>query len=43
MKNITQMIFTCEYTFENRKLNEITDTTKNTQLEHDRKYADNYC
>ena len=37
------MIVTSEIVFINPKLDEITDIIKNTQLEHDKKYGDNYC
>ena len=37
------MIVTSEHIFVNPKLNEITDTIKNTRLEHDLKYGDKYC
>ena len=37
------MILTSEYVFNIPKIDEITDIIKNTQLEHDKKYGDNYC
>ena len=37
------MIVTSEYVFRNFKIDEITQIIKNTQLEHNREYGDNYC
>ena len=37
------MIVTSEYVFNNPKLDELTDFIKNTRLENDKKYGDNYC
>ena len=34
---------TSEYTFINPKIKEMKDIIKNTRLEHDRNYGDNYC
>ena len=37
------MIVKSEYLFNKPKLNETNDFKKNTILEHDQKYGDNYC